>query len=182
MISLRCQTEVRKELKKMGLHCIEIEYGAVEILESISRQQWEQLDKALRRRGFELLDDDDSIKIENVKKLIAELIYCSDGSFGMNHADYLCKKLNCDYDYLSLLFSERYGVTLAKYISQCKIEWIKEMLLYEDISLIEIACRFGYSSVWQLSFQFRQITGLTVSYFLQIKQKRRELARELANS
>lgn len=169
-------------MKKMGLHCIEIEYGAVEILESINREQWEQLNKQLIRRGFELLGDDDSMRIENIKELIAERIHHDEGTFELNYADYLCEKLNCDYDHLCKLFSETYGIALEKYISEFKIEWIKELILYEDISLTEIARRFGYSGATQLSFLFRQMTGLTAGYFLQIKQQRRQLAHELANS
>ena len=164
---------VKSELEKLGLHYTIVELGEAEIQEDISPEQKKQLDTALRRSGLELMDDKRSMLIEKIKNVIVELIhYSDDDELQVNFSDYLRKKLNYDYTYLSNLFSEVKGTTIEKFIINHKIERVKELLVYEDLTLTQIAYRLHYSSVAHLSNQFKKITGLTASHFKKLKHKR----------
>jgi YesN/AraC family two-component response regulator len=173
MVSIRCKMVVKSELEKLGLHYTTVELGEAEIMENISAEQRHQLDSALRKSGLELMDDKRSILIEKIKNIIVELIhYSDDDQLKVNFSDYLSKKLNYDYNYLSNLFSEVKGITIEQFIIAHKIERVKELLVYEDLTLTQIACKLHYSNVAHLSNQFKKVTGLTATHFKKLKHKR----------
>jgi AraC-like DNA-binding protein len=164
---------VRSELEKLGLHHTIVELGEVTIMEEISPEQKKLLDTGLRKSGLELMDDKKSMLIEKVKNIIIELVHYSDTIPKTNLSDYLSDKLNYDYTYLANLFSEVTGTTIEKYFLSHKIEKVKELLVYDELNLKEIAFKLHYSSISHLSSQFKKITGLTPSHFKQLKHKRR---------
>lgn len=172
MVSARCIKVVKEELKKLGLHFIVVDLGEVEIMEDISALQWEQLNKALLGSGLELMDDKKAILIEKIKHVITEMIHHSEEVPKVNYSDFISEKLNYDYTYLSNLFSEVKGTTIQQFIIVHKIERVKELLLYEELSLTEISYKLHYSSVAHLSNQFRKVTGLSPSQFKRLKEKR----------
>lgn len=173
MVSLRCKMMVKEELKKLGLRYIIVDLGMVEIMEEITQTQREQLKKNLLRSGLELLDSKKSILIEKIKNVITEMIHHSEELPGTNYSDYLSKKLNYDYTYLSNIFSEVKGITIQQFIIIHKIEKVKELLLYDELNLTEISYKLHYSSVSHLSKQFKKITGLSPTFYKQLKQKRK---------
>ncbi|HCN84289.1 MAG TPA: AraC family transcriptional regulator [Sphingobacteriaceae bacterium] len=174
MVCIRCKMIVKQELKKLSLHYVIVELGEVEILEDISPLQLEELNKALLKFGLELMDNKKSILIEKIKKVIVELIHYTDEPEKINFSDYLSEKLNHNYTYLANLFSEVVGINIEHYIIIHKIERVKELLVYDELSLTEISYKLHYSSVAHLSNQFKKITGLTPSHFKKLKTNRYE--------
>lgn len=172
MVSLRCKIVVKQELHKMGLHCTKIDLGSIEIAEKINLHQRRLLAKNLKKYGLYLLDDKRNILIEKIKVVIIEMIHYLDDLPAVNYSDYISEKLGYDYTYLANTFSEVKGTTIQQFIINHKIERVKELLLYEDLSLTEISYRMHYSSVAHLSSQFKKITGLTPSYFKSMKKKK----------
>jgi AraC-like DNA-binding protein len=172
MVSQRCKMMVKEELKKLGLRYVVVDLGLVEILEDITVQQREQLKTNLQKSGLELLDDKKSILIEKIKNVITEMIHHSDEVPILNYSDFISKKLDYDYTYLSNIFSEIKGITIQQFIIINKIERVKELLLYDELNLTQISYKLHYSSVAHLSNQFKKITGLSPSFFKQMKQKR----------
>ncbi len=174
MVSLRCKMMVKEELKKLGLHYVIIELGMVEVLEDITEAQRELLRANLLASGLVLLDNKKSILIEKIKSVIIDLIHYSDEMPKMNYSDYISEKLGYDYTYLANIFSEVKGITIQQFIIVHKIEKVKELLLYDELNLTEIAYKLHYSSVAHLSNQFKKITGLSPSFYKQLKQRRRD--------
>ncbi|KAB7531775.1 AraC family transcriptional regulator [Flagellimonas olearia] len=172
MVSLRCKMVVKEELKKLGLHYVNVDLGTIEILEDITDLQREQLRESLMKYGLELLDDHRKIIIEKIKSVIIEMIHYSDELPKVNYSDYISEKLGYDYTYLANTFSEVKGITIQQFIIMNKIERIKELLLYDELNLTEISYLLHYSSVSHLSNQFKKITGLTPSYYKKLKKKR----------
>ena len=173
MVSIRCKMVVKEELKKLGLHFIIVDLGEIEIMEDISAGQREQLKMALLGSGLELMDDKRAVLIERIKIVITEMVHYSDELPKMNYSDYISEKLNYDYTYLSNIFSEVRGITIQQFIIIHKIERIKELIIYDELNITEIAFKMNYSSVAHLSAQFKKITGLTPSHFKNLKDKRR---------
>jgi len=173
MVSLRCKMIVKEELKKLGLHFVSLDLGVVETMEDLTQNQRDTLKANLLKSGLELLDDKKSILIEKIKNVITELIHYSDEVPRVNYSDYISEKLGYDYTYLSNIFSEVKGTTIQQFIIINKIERVKELLLYDELNLTEIAYKLHYSSVAHLSNQFKKITGLSPSFFKQLKQKRK---------
>ncbi|UII32804.1 AraC family transcriptional regulator [Fulvivirga ulvae] len=173
MVSLRCKMMVKQELEKLGLHYVSLDLGVVEVLENISDEQREKLKINLKKSGLELLDDKKSILIEKTKSIIVEMIHYSDELPKINYSDFIAEKLNYDYTYLSNIFSEVKGITIQQYIIANKIEKVKELLLYDELTLTEISYRLHYSSVAHLSNQFKKVTGLSPSYFKKLGKKRK---------
>lgn len=173
MVSIRCKMVVKKELEKLGLYDSIIELGEAEIKEDISREKWNELNIALKRSGIELMDDKKSILIEKIKNIVVELVHYSDEPLETNFSDYLSQKMNHDYTYLANLFSETQGITIEHFIIAHKMERIKELLIYDELNVTEIARKMNYCSVAHLSNQFKKMTGLTPSFFKKIKQKKR---------
>ena len=179
MVSHRCKMMVKEELKKLGLHYVIVELGMVEILEDITSEQREKLKINLEKSGLELLDDKRSILVEGIKIVIIEMIHYSEEEPKINYSDYISKKLGFDYTYLANVFSEVKGTTIQQFIILNKIERAKELILYDELSLKEIAYRLHYSSAAHLSNQFKKITGLTPAYFKEIANKRRRNLEDL---
>jgi AraC-like DNA-binding protein len=174
MVCIRCKMIVKNELVKLGLHAVKVELGEAEIPENITVQQHDQLQIGLQRWGLELMDDKKSILIEKIKNVIIESIHYEDEQLKNNFSYHLAEKLNYDYTYLSNLFSEVEGTTIEHFIINQKIERVKELLVYDELNLTEIAWKLHYSSVAHLSNQFKKVTGLTPSHFKLLKQKRRD--------
>jgi AraC-like DNA-binding protein len=172
MVSLRCKMMVKEELIKLGIPYMSIDLGMVEMPELITAKQREQLKENLLRCGLELMDDKKSILIEKIKNVIIEMIHYSDDLPEKNYSDYISEKLHQDYTYLSNMFSEVKGITIQQFIIVHKIEKVKELLLYDELNLTEIAYKLHYSSVAHLSNQFKKVTGLSPSFYKQLKQKR----------
>ena len=173
MVTIRCKMVVKSELKKLGLHFTTVELGEVETLEDLSPEQLATLDLALRKTGLELMDDQRSILVEKIKTIIIELVHYNDDQIKVNLSEYLSEKLNHSYSFLANIFSEVKGITIENFFLAHKIEKVKELLVYDELSLTEIAYRLHYSSVSHLSNQFKKMTGLTPSHFKNLKHKRR---------
>ena len=171
MVSIRCKMLVKEELKKLGLHFIFVDLGVVEIMETITPDLREEIRLTLLRSGLELMDDKKAVLIEKIKNAIIEVIYYTDEMPKINFPDYISGKLGQDYIYLSKLFSEVQGTTIENFIISHKIERVKELLIYKEFNLTEIAFRLHYSSVAHLSNQFKKLTGLTPSNFKNLKYK-----------
>ena len=173
MVSLRCKMMVKQELNNLGLKYVVIELGMVEVLEDISEAQHLQLQINLKKSGLELLDDKKSILVEKIKSVIVEMIHYSEELPKVNYSEYIGEKLHHDYTYLSNVFSEVKGITIQQFIIIHKIEKVKELLLYDELSLTQISYQLHYSSVAHLSNQFKKITGLSPSFYKQLKNKRK---------
>ena len=172
MVSNRCKMAVKEELKKLGLHFIVVELGEVEIMEKITAEQRELLQSGLLNSGLELMDDRRSVLIERIKNVIIEMVHHSDEEIRVNFSHYLSEKLNHDYTYLANLFSEVQGTTIEQFIIAHKIERIKELIIYGELNITEIAWKMNYSSVAHLSNQFKKATGLSPLHFNQLRNKR----------
>lgn len=181
MVSNRCIMAVKEELKKLGLHYIIVDLGEVEIMENLDPEKLQQLKAGLNSTGLDLMDDKKSILIEKVKNIITEMIHHSESTPKTNYSDYISEKMNYDYTYLSNIFSEVKGITIQQFIIIHKIEKVKELLLYDELSLTEISYRLHYSSVAHLSNQFKKMTGLSPSQFKQLKNNRRTPIEEIGN-
>ena len=199
MVCSRCRMVVQAELEKAGLHPLTVELGEVEVGVSPTKEQLLALDGNLRKLGFELIDDKKSRIIEKIKTCIIELVHHSEvtrghgkgsgsglgGRWGagepgaVNLSDYLAEKLHYEYTYLSNLFSGVEGTTIEKYFIAQKIERVKELLVYDELSLSGIADQMGYSSVAALSTQFKKVTGLTPTYFKSLKDHKRRNIEDL---
>jgi YesN/AraC family two-component response regulator len=164
---------VKSELEKLGLHHTRVELGETEIMEELSAEQLDNLSTSLKKIGLELLDDKKNIMVEKIKTIIIELVHFNEDQIKTNLSDYLAEKLNHNYTYLSNLFSEIKGTTIEKYYLSNKIERVKELLVYDELNLSEIAWKLHYSSVAHLSNQFKKMTGLTPSHFKNLKRKNR---------
>lgn len=173
MVSIRCKMVVKSELNKLGLNYIFVDLGEVEIKEDITDEQREQLKTALLKSGLELMDDKKAILIEKIKSVIIEMIHYADELPKIKNSEYLSQKINLDYTYLSNLFSEVTGTTIEHFIIAHKIERVKELLMYDELNLTEISYKMNYSSVAHLSKQFKKVTGLTPSFFKNLKNKKR---------
>lgn len=173
MVSLRCKMLVKDELLKIRVKYVNLELGMVEILEDITTEQRNQLKENLLKSGLELLDDKKSILIEKIKNVITEMIHYSDELPKMNYSDYISEKVGNDYTYLANTFSEVKGITIQQFIIIHKIERVKELLIYDELNLTQIAFKMHYSSVGHLSNQFKKVTGLTPSFYKQLKDKRK---------
>jgi AraC-like DNA-binding protein len=181
MVTKRCQTAVKEVLKNLGLHYIMIDLGEVEIMEDLSPELMDEVRIGLQLSGLELLDDKRTILIEKVKTIIIEMVHNSNEPIKTNFSDYLCQKLNYDYTYLANLFSEVQGTTIQQFVILHKIERIKELIMYDELNITEIAFLLNYSSVAHLSNQFKKSTGLTPTQFRNLRSKVRIPIDELGN-
>lgn len=173
MVSTRCKMMVKEALRKLGLHFIVVDLGIVDVMETLTKEQKEALQILLLNVGLELMDDKKAMLIEKIKNVIIEMVHYADELPKTNFSDFISKKLDYDYTYLANLFSEVQGTTIEQYIISHKIERIKELIVYGEMNITEIANKMNYSSVAHLSSQFKKATGLTPSHFKQLKEKRR---------
>ena len=181
MVSARCKVAVKEELKKFGLHFVFVDLGEVEVMEELSMDQREQLKIALLSVGFELMNDKKSMTIEKIKNVIIEMVHHADEAVKVNFSHYLSEKLNRDYTYLANLFSEIQGTTIEQFIISHKVERIKELIIYGELNITEIAWKMNYSSVAHLSNQFKKMTGLSPSHFKLLNDKHRTPIEEVGN-
>jgi AraC-like DNA-binding protein len=164
---------VKAELEKLGLHYGDVELGEVEVVEDISPEQLAILGVALKNTGLELMNDKKSILVEKIKTAIIELVHYTDEQLKINLSDYLSEKLKYNYTYLANIFSETKGTTIEQFYLTHKIEKVKELLVYDELNLTEIAWKMHYSSVAHLSNHFKKKTGLTPSQFKNLRNKNR---------
>jgi AraC-like DNA-binding protein len=164
---------VKSELEKLGLHYLSVDLGEAEIVENPSAEQLNELNTALRKSGLELMENKKSILVEKIKSIIIELVHYNDDQIKINLSVYLSEKLNFNYTYLANLFTEVKGTTIEQFYLAHKIEKVKELLIYDELNLTEIAWKMHYSSVAHLSNQFKKMTGLTPTHFKNLKNKRR---------
>lgn len=182
MVSNRCKIIVKSELETLGLHCSEIELCEVEIMEDISDEMRVALDIRLGESGFSLISERNNILIEKIKTIIIELIHYSEKQLVINLSDYLSIKLKYSYTYLANLFSKLEGETIEHFFISHKIEKAKELLIYSDLNITEIADELKYSSVAHMSNQFKKITGITPSQYKQLRIKRRKSYENISNN
>lgn len=174
MVCNRCIMVVTKQLEQLGLHPLSVELGIVTLPDKITDEIYQSVKEALEPFEFELIDDKKSQTIEQIKNTIIELVHYNGNDSKVNLSDYLASKLHRDYSSLSKLFSEVTNTTIEKYLIAQKIERAKELLVYGELSLNEIADKLNYSSAAYLSAQFKNVTGLTPSYFKKIKENKRK--------
>jgi len=173
MVSTRCKMVVKDELKKLGLHFMVVDLGEVEIMETLTEEQRQALNTGLQSAGLELMDDKRAILIEKIKNTIIEMVHYTEEPIKINFSDYLSQKLKLDYTYLSNIFSLVQGTTIEQFVISHKIERIKELIIYDELNISEIAWKMNYCSVAHLSNQFKKMTGLSPSHFKQLKTLRR---------
>jgi len=178
MVCVRCKMIVKSEIEKLGLHYGPVELGEAEIIEDLTPEQIALLDTGLKQAGLELMSDKKSIIVERIKTVIIELVHYTDEQIKINLSDYLSEKLNYNYTYLANLFSEVKGTTIEQFFLNHKIERVKELLIYDELKINEIAWKLHFSSVAHLSNLFKKKTGLTPSQFKNLKIKSRK---ELGN-
>ena len=179
MVCSRCKMVVKAQLESLGLKPVNIALGEVELEEELSKAQLSSLNIALKATGFELIDNKKSQTIEKIKNAIVTLVHHSDHELRTNLSSFITSQIHQDYNYLSNLFSEVEGTTIEKYYINQRIEKVKELLVYDELSLSEIADRLGYSSVGYLSNQFKKVTGFTPSYYKSLKENKRRNIEEL---
>ncbi|OYD42664.1 helix-turn-helix domain-containing protein [Sphingobacterium cellulitidis] len=174
MVCNRCILVVQNELDKLGIDAINIKLGEITLKKALDTKEREALENTLDPLGFQVIDDKKSRMIEKIKNVIIDLVHHRDNDIKTNLSDVLSNALHNDYNYLSNLFSDIEGTTIEKYFIAQKVEKIKELLVYDELSLSEIADRLNYSSVAYLSNQFKKVTGLTPSHFKQIREDKRK--------
>ena len=174
MVCNRCKMVVKSELEKMGFIPLQISLGEVVMKDELSAEEKKTVDFKLQEFGFSVIDDRKSRLIEKIKTLLIELVHEHNCKLTTNLSDYLSSRLNHDYTYITNLFSEVEGTTIEKYYIAQKIEKVKELLVYDELSLSEIAFLLNYSSVAHLSNQFKKVTGLTPSHFKNIRIEKRK--------
>lgn len=178
MVSLRCKMVVKEELKNLGFPIVSLDLGRVETFRDLDEEEKKLFARALLKSGLELLDDKRAILIEKIKNIIIEMIHYADELPDIKYSVYLSQNMELDYVYLANTFSEVHGTTIEHFIIAHKIEKVKELLLYDELNLTEISYKLNYSSVAHLSNQFKKITGLTPTYFKQLKQHRKRKSLE----
>lgn len=165
---------VRVLLDQIGLPDSEVNLGKVELKRAITVAQTVQLKEALLQAGFELIVDKKAQLVERIKNVIHERVEIANPS-QLKNSEYISGKLNYDYTYLANLFSQVTGTTIERYIIGQRIEKVKELLVYDELNLSQIAHQFDYSSVAHLSSQFKNVTGLTPSSFKQLKSQYQQM-------
>lgn len=173
MVCDRCKMVVKSELEQLGLQLLSVELGMVETKNTIDESKKNDISRVLMSLGFELIDDKKSRVIEKIKALLIDLIQNKNADLNQNLSSYIADNLNHDYSKLSNLFSEVEGISIEKYYINLKVEKAKELIMYDELSLSEIADLLNYSSVAHLSNQFKKITGFTPTHFKQIKEVKR---------
>jgi YesN/AraC family two-component response regulator len=179
MVCIRCKMLVKEELTKLGIQYTSVELGEADISSPFTIELHDQLRDALLRSGLELMDDKKSVLIQRIKNVIVEMVHYTEEPLIVNFSVFLSDQLQHDYTYMANLFSEVQGTTIEKFIIAHKIERVKELLVYNELTLTEIAYQMHYSSVAHLSAQFKKTTGLTPSHFKQLKEKRRNMLEDV---
>ncbi len=179
MVSARCKLAVKEVLKKLEIHFILVDLGEIEIMENLSIEERDVLKSELLLCGLELMDDKRAVLIQKIKNAIFTMVHESDQEMKVNFSSYLSDKLDHDYTYLSNLFSEVQGTTIEQFVIAHKVERIKELISYGELTITEIAWKLNYSSIAHLSNQFKKVTGLSPSHFKNLKNKLRKPLEEI---
>ena len=179
MVCIRCQMVVKSELEKLGIQYTYVKIGEADIIGDIQPEQKEQLKVELKEAGLLLMDDKKNVLVEKIKNAIIELVHYTDDQIKVNLSDFLSENLGYNYTYLANLFSEEKGITIEKFYLNHKIERVKELIIYDELNLSEIAWKMHYSSIAHLSNQFRKFTGLTPTQFKMLKINRRDTLEEV---
>ena len=179
MVSLRCKMMVKYELDKLELKYTIVELGEVHIVGNMSPEKLKQFKLALIEMGLDLIDDKKTQLVEKIKNVVIEMIHYAEELPRTNFSDYLSEKLNMDYTYMSNVFSQTKGITIEQYIMVHRIEKVKELLIYDELTIKEIAYKMNYSGTSHLSNQFKKVTGITPSFFKAMKTFRRTGLEEL---
>ncbi|PKL85868.1 MAG: AraC family transcriptional regulator [Ignavibacteriae bacterium HGW-Ignavibacteriae-1] len=179
MVCIRCKMVVASELENLGIQYKNLTIGEVEVSEDMSDEDKEKLDFNLRRSGLELMNNRKSQIIEKIKNVIIEMVHYTEDMEPVHFSEVLSEKLHLDYTYLSNLFSEVTGVTIQQFVIKHKIERVKELLVYDELNISEIAWKLNYSSVQHLSTQFKKVTGLSPTHFKTLRKKRRQSINEI---
>ncbi|WP_423127556.1 helix-turn-helix domain-containing protein [Gaoshiqia sp. Z1-71] len=174
MVCNRCILVVSNIFQEAGIDDAEIQLGKLILKEALSEEKFTLINKRLQDAGFEIINDSKSRLIEQIKKIAIDFVYRHPAELKINFSDYLSEKLHLDYNHISSLFSSVAGTTIEKYLINLKIERVKELLVYDEKTLSEIADEVGYSSVAHLSGQFKKVSGFTPSYFKKLGEKRRK--------
>ena len=173
MACLSCKVVVKEALEELEIHPVKVELGEIETKEELTKDDKEKLNKKIKQVGLEILESKQGLLIEKIRKVAVDYVYHTEEKIITNFSLYLSSKLNYSYTYLSNFFSEVEATTIEQYVIAMKIERIKELIMFEDFTLTEIAYKLHYSSVAHLSSQFKKVTGLTPSHFKALKKKRR---------
>jgi len=179
MVCSRCKMVVKSVFENMEINSITVELGEVELQNDIQENQKHELLKKLRAIGFDLIDDKKSKTIDKIKILIIDLVQNKNNDLKSNLSNYLSQELHQDYNTLSNLFSEVENTTIEKYFINQKIEKVKELIIYDELSLSEIAYSLNYNTVSHLSNQFKKVTGFSPTYFKKIKTIKRKQIEDL---
>lgn len=179
MVCQRCISAVKTIFEKLEIHPISVELGEVEIFESSIESIYGMLEEELGKQGFEILNSKTSQTIEKIKTLIVDLIQNKNNQLKGSLSDYLAAELHQDYSSISKLFSAVEGKTIEKFYILQKIEKVKELLVYDELSLSEISYRLNYSSAAYLSNQFKKLTGLSPSHFKRLGKSKRNSLHDL---
>ncbi len=173
MACLSCKVVVKEALEELKIEPVKVELGEIETRKELSNNEMQQLNNKIKKVGLELLENKQGMIIEKIRKVVVDYVYHTEEKIIKNFSDYLSEKLNYNYTYLANLFSEVEASTIEQYVIAMKIERIKELIMFEDMTLTEISYKLHYSSVAHLSSQFKKVTGLTPTHFKQLKNKRR---------
>lgn len=179
MVCSRCKLVVKSVFESIGINPITVELGEVELANEMNENQKSEILKNLRAVGFDLIDDRKSKTINTIKTLIIDLVQNKNNDLKINLSNYLSQELHQDYNTLSNLFSEVENTTIEKYFIHQKIEKVKELIMYDELSLSEIAYSLNYSTVSHLSNQFKKVTGFSPTYFKNIKTIKRKQIEDL---
>ncbi|WP_026981770.1 AraC family transcriptional regulator [Flavobacterium suncheonense] len=181
MVSNSCKMAVEAELSKLGLHAVSVNLGEIDVKGIMPPAEKQKLSKVLQRHGFELMDDKKAILMEKIKNTIIEMVHYSNKKMTLNFSDYLSRKLKLNYTYMANLFSESQGTTIEQFIISHKIERAKELLLYKELNISEIAQKLHYCSVAHLSNQFKKLTGVSPSGFRKQTIRKRSPIEDIGN-
>ncbi|SNS21203.1 AraC-type DNA-binding protein [Belliella buryatensis] len=173
MVSLRCKLMVKSELEKLNIKYKSVELGEVMLFKNLSKTKKEKLKKGLHRSGLELMDDKNSMLIEKIINIIVEMVHYSDDVPKVNFSVFLSEKMGQDYHKLAGIFSKTKGMTIEQFIINHKVERIKELIIYDELNFTEISHIMHYNSISHLSRQFKQVTGLTPSFFKSMSHRQR---------
>lgn len=179
MISSPCKMFVKEELTKLGINYNNISLGEIDLHDNLTMYQHERLQNSLTKYGFELMSDKRTILVEKIKTIIIEMVYYTEDRINTKYSYILSHRLNMNYNYLAKIFSDEQGITIEKYIIFQKIERIKELMMYGELNLTQIASKLNYSSVAHLSLQFKKNTGFTPSDFRLLKENKRRAVEEI---
>lgn len=174
MVCTRCQMVVRSKLEKLGLQYSYVKIGEAKIVGDMPPKLEEVLKEELKEVGLFLIDNKRAILVERIKNIIIELVHYTDEELKVNLSDYLSDKLNYNYTYLANVFSEENSVSIERFYLNHKIEMVKELIIYDELNLSEIAWKMNYSSVAHLSNQFKKYTGLTPTQFRNLNNRKRK--------